>query len=224
MDCSKSELFAGIRQSECDAMMCCFEVDEVSYRNGEMIGCMEANGDKVGILESGKALLMRIDVDGNQTILEHLDAGGVFGSMLSFSALTGDSVFVVADGKCRVIFISYEAITKRCEKACTHHSILVQNMFRLMTDKAMQLSERVEILSQRTIRDKLMCYFWILSRKAGKASFDLPLSLSKLSDFISSDRSAMMRELKKMREENILQVENRHVEIYDFLQFRHAAS
>ena len=79
---------------------------------------------------------------------------------------------------CDVVFIDYPHILKRCERACTHHSLLVQNMLRLISDKAQALSERVDVLSRRSIREKLLCYFHQLAEKEGSRTFQLPFSLS----------------------------------------------
>ena len=95
-----------------------------------------------------------------------------------------------------------------------HHSRMVENMFHLVADKATALSERVEVLSRRSIRDKLLCYFSLLAARAGGSGFSLPFSLSALADYISADRSAMMRELKKMREEHLLALDGRAVTLY----------
>ena len=100
---------------------------------------------------------------------------------------------------------------KRCENACGYHSRLVQNMFRLVTEQTRRLSRRVEVLSRRSIREKLQCYFRICRLEAGADDFTLPFTLSALADYISADRSAMMRELKKMREERLVSVEGRQV-------------
>ena len=82
-------------------------------------------------------------------------------------------------------------------------------MLQLMASKAQALSERVDVLSRRSIRDKLLCYFRQLADKAGQATFTLPFSLSTLADYIATDRSAMMRELKRLREEEIVYSEGR---------------
>ena len=99
------------------------------------------------------------------------------------------------------------------EKACRHHSLLVENLFRLMAEQARRLSRRVEVLSQRSIRDKLLCYFRILGLESGAETFTLPFSLSTLADYISTDRSAMMRELKKMRQDGVVAIDGRRVSL-----------
>ena len=141
--------------------------------------------------------------------MEVLGAGGVFGRTLAFAASNGDSLEVICRTSCDVLFIDYPHILKRCERACTHHSLLVQNMLRLMSDKAQALSERVDVLSRRSIREKLLCYFRQLADKAGEETFTLPFSLSTLADYIATDRSAMMRELTRLREEGVVQSEGR---------------
>ena len=78
-----------------------------------------------------------------------------------------------------------------------------------MAGKAQALSERVDVLSRRSIREKLMCYFRQLADKAGGDTFLLPFSLSTLADYIATDRSAMMRELKRLREEGAVSSEGR---------------
>ena len=67
------------------------------------------------------------------------------------------------------------------------------------------------MLSRRSIRDKLMCYFSLMAAKNRSGEFLLPFSLSALADYISTDRSAMMRELKKMRQEELVDVHGRKV-------------
>ena len=71
----------------------------------------------------------------------------------------------------------------------------------------------MEVLSRRSIREKLLCYFEQLARREKSDTVTLPFSLSALAEYISADRSAMMRELKKLKEEGVVQTENRRVTI-----------
>lgn len=203
-------LFDGISAEDCGAMFDCFGAREASYQAGQVICEFDGRQDSVGILLSGSAELLRLDVDGNRTILETLGEGGVFGEVLAFSGASGDSTFLECRQGCRVLYLRYDQITKRCENACARHSLLVQNLFRLLSDKTLMLSRRVEVLSRRSIRDKLLCYF-SQQLPAGAGSFTLPLSLSALADYLGVNRSAMMRELKKLRDEGAVQTDGRRV-------------
>lgn len=206
----KSLLFQGISREEYQRILACFQAVERTYQADELIYDFgEAGRDDISIVEQGKAALIRIDEDGVATVLEELGPGGVFGRNLAFAGPLGDSLQVVCRTPCRVTYLDYPHILRRCENACDYHSALVRNMLGLMADKAQALSERVDVLSRRSIRDKLLCYFRQLAGRAGSATFTLPFSLSVLADYIATDRSAMMRELKRLREEGVVRSEGR---------------
>ena len=202
-------ILAGISPDEVEQMRVCFGVREERFRADTVIYDISEGRGELGLLTAGSAVIQRIDRQGGRTILEHLPTGSVFGEMLMFENVAGDSITVVAAESCRVWFMSAEHLTRRCEKACTHHSRLVENMFHIMTGKAAALSERVEVLSRRSIREKLLCYFRQQSEKEGTDTFTLPFSLSTLADYIATDRSAMMRELKRLREEGTVSSDGR---------------
>ena len=207
-----SPLFQGISYENYLLMIECFHAVQKSYRPEELIYDFGgANADTVGLVERGTAALIRIDEAGVATVMEELTAGSVFGRNLDFASASGDSLEVICRTGCDVLFIDYSHILKRCERACTHHSLLVQNMLQLMAGKAQDLSERVDVLSRRSIREKLLCYFHQLSAKSGSKSFTLPFSLSTLADYIATDRSAMMREMKRLREEGIIRSDGRNI-------------
>lgn len=207
---AKSPLFQDISYEEYRRMLVCFQAVHRSFRPDELIyDLAEPGSDFVGIVERGAASLIRIDSEGVSTVLEELTPGGVFGRTLAFTGSGHDSLEVICRTPCEVLFIDYSHILKRCEKACMHHSLLVQNMLRLMSDKAHDLSMRVDVLSRRSIREKLLCYFRQLSEIDGENTVMLPFSLSTLADYIATDRSAMMRELKRLKEEGLVSSEGR---------------
>ena len=208
MDYSNFPIFQNISAASMERMLACFHVRQCTYAAGSAVREYGDGGKEVGIITDGTADLVRIDYGGTRTILEHLETGSIFGEVLAFTVQTGDSISVVTEGGCRVMYMDYDHIMKRCENACQHHSQLVQNLFSLVTDQMQQMGQRVEVLSRRSIREKLLCYFSIQARDG---AFTLPFTLSALADYIGSDRSAMMRELRKLRQEGLVQVEGRRV-------------
>lgn len=204
-----NEVFYGVSADEYDQMMMCFKPIIKRYKSGELINNYQNKINNIGIVEYGQVSIIRIDKNGNRSILESVEKNDVFGQVLSFYGTDGDGVYAICSENCQVMFIDFCHITKRCEKACRHHSVVVENVFKLIANRAMSLSERVEVLSQRSTRGKLLCYFSITSD--GRKSFMLPFSLSDLADYLSVDRSAMMREIKKLRDDNIIEQKGRQI-------------
>ena len=58
-----------------------------------------------------------------------------------------------------------------------------------------------------------MAYFSMLSAKAGSSYFPLPFSQTSLADYICVDRSAMMRELKRMNEDGLIETDRRNIKL-----------
>lgn len=212
MTIPQTPVFDGISVEECRRIYDCFGVQERCFKPEELIYDFDTGRHTIGVLATGSAIVERMDRRGDRTILEHLEPGGVFGEMLMFQNVLGDSVCVSCEKTCCVWFFPEEKLERRCEKNCGHHNRMIENMFRLIRDKATALSERVEVLSRRSIREKLLCYFSLQQAKCG-GSFTLPFSLSALADYISTDRSAMMRELKKLRQSGRVRIEGRKVTI-----------
>ena len=167
---------------------------------------------RVGVVQRGKISVMRTDADGVRTIFEQLGKGGVFGDAIGPARADG-GYFLLADEDCDVLMIDYEHIIKRCPNACTHHSTVVANLVKLMSEKTQALSEHLEILSRRTTREKLTAYFSLLAAKNKSPYFTLPFSQTSLADYICVDRSAMARELKRMSDEGLIEVDKRNIKL-----------
>lgn len=209
MQLLENPLFAGISASELAQMESCFQMERRTYREKEELPIE----NKVGILLSGSISLNRLDVDGNLYMLEYMTEGGIFGAFFSLFTDASD-LMVICERACTVVFIDTYHITKRCQNACHHHTVVVENLLQLMTEKVQQLSEKVEILSHRSIREKLLCYFRMQSGKQGGVHFELPFSFSALASYLCIDRSAMTRELRKMKAEGLLEVNGRSIRLY----------
>lgn len=206
-------LFDGVETFDKKKMIDCFNIRRQKFDVGETVCDFDKNRDVIGIILSGSVSLIRNDISGNRVVLENLGENDVFGEMIAFSDDSERGVYAVCERKCEVAFMMYEHISKRCRNACRCHTVAVENMFRVVTKKAQRLSERIEVLSNRSIREKLMSIFSIYSLREGNEAFELPFSLSYLAEYICADRSAMMREIKKMSDEGLIETDRRKIRL-----------
>ena len=204
----KPAIFYGITQQEIDTMLRCFEAKRTAYSYGDTIVMYANEYNRIGILLKGEAELIRYEEDGTRTILERYDPDHIFGKL---SVIPEDNASIICSRDCEVVSFSYFHLVNRCPNACPHHSTLVENVLRLMTQRAQALSTRIEILSRRTLRGKLTAYFETTARDFGNRTFFLPFSINDLADYLCVNRSAMMREMKKMKEEGLLQSKGRQI-------------
>ncbi len=216
MELSNLTLFKGISQLDCDRMVKCMNPVEKSFKAGDIICDFGVQKKTVGIVKNGRASIVRYDSNGNKTVLESLTDNSLFGDSLAFSCSGGDCVLAICEKSCTVVFIEFDQIAKRCSNACHCHSVLTENLFMLMSQKARLLSERIEIISQRTIRDKLMCYLYITALKQSTDTVAIITSLSGLSEYICSNRSAMVREIGNMKDEGLIEMNGKKIRLKNY--------
>lgn len=182
---------------------CCKKVTTKTFTKNEVITSYIAKRRQLCLLKSGEADLIRYDFNGNKTIVEHYISNNIFGEIF-YNVTTNNELFVEARKKCEVLFFDYEYIENKCTATCSYHKKVLQTLPDLLLNEINSLNTRIEILSKRTIREKLLTYFNIISTKTLSKSFALPFSLTDLADYLSVDRSAMMREIGFLKNDKVI--------------------
>ena len=183
---------------------CCNKVTKKTFNKNELITSYIKNRNQFCILISGNADLVRYDLNGNRTIVEHFTKNDIFGEVF-YSVTTNNELLVEAREKCEVLIYIYDDIHNKCKNNCKFHQELAENLPELILSKVIKLNTRVELLTKRSTRDKLLSYFSLLSTKTLSKTLFLPFSLTDLADYLSVDRSAMMRELKLLKDDGFIE-------------------
>ncbi len=181
----------------------CKRVQKKTFLKNEVITTYITKRNQFCILKSGNADLVRYDLNGNKTIVEHISKNDIFGEVF-YTITTNNELLVEAKSKCEVLIYSYDNIHHKCKSNCKFHQTLSENLPELILSKVTTLNMRIELLAKRSTRDKLLGYFTFLSSRNLSKSFKMPFSMTDLADYLSVDRSAMMRELKYLKEEGIV--------------------
>lgn len=198
-----TELFSDVSEESIAQMISCFKPDTRHFRRGETVMVYAPELTYLCVLLRGSAHLYCMDSDGEYVLLENYSANDIFGEV--FAMPYGDLGYAVeADSDCDVMFIRFSCITGRCPNACQHHTQITQNLFALSAKKAQTLAMRINMISKRSLRRKLVAYFDYMREKTDSTSFEVETSLSQLAGFLCADRASMMRELKNMCDEGII--------------------
>ena len=206
----KSKLLKGIGENEIASMLTCLGAYRRRYQKGD---CVFRKGERitaVALLLEGAVHIQKEDYWGNLSILNEISAGEVFGE--AYACLDGGEMLnnAVAVKDSQVLFLDVKRVLTTCSSACQFHGKLIRNLLSVLAMKNKMLTQKLEHMSQRTTREKLLSYLSEQSLKEGRSSFDIPFNRQQLADFLSVDRSAMSNELCKMRDEGILEFERNH--------------
>lgn len=77
-------------------------------------------------------------------------------------------------------------------------------MLRMLADKNALRMEKLEVVSKKTLRRKILTYLSFQAEEQGSKTITLPLSRTELADYLCADRTAVSRELARMKEEGTI--------------------
>ena len=195
------KLFAGIRPEDMDGMLGCIGHYVRDYEKGAVIAFEADIIHHVGVVLKGSVDMVKEDLWGNRTMLVRSPVGEVFGETFACGEEASSLVTFVAAEDTQVLFLSFCRVMHTCSNACVFHQKLVENMVRVIAAKNRELMRKVEVVSKKTLREKILAY---LSAYGGDGSFTIPLGRVEWAEYLCADRSALTRELAKMKEEGII--------------------
>lgn len=206
----KSRIYHNIDDENLKRLLITLQSNTLFYKPNQTIAYSFGNRGLIGIVEEGCANLVRFDYDGKRAILEEMNEGDIFSDL--FLSTDSGELSVVSTTDCRVTFIEYEELIEEAKNSKIALAV-VDNLVHLMAKKLVKRNERIELLTTRSIRNKLLNYFELQAKKNNSKSFNLNYSYTDLADYLSVDRSAMMRELKNLKDDRLITDTNKRITI-----------
>ena len=200
----RTKLFSGVGEEDISSLLSCLGTRKKEYKKGEYILREGEHISDIFILVEGKIHIQKDDYWGNRSILSVISVGEMFGEGYAApesGALLND---VVAVEDSSVIFFDVKRILTTCSSACRFHNMIVQNMFFAISDKNRKLVQKLGHMSGRTTRMKLISYLSEEAKRQGSSTFTVPFNRQQLADYLCVDRSALTRELVKMKEDGLI--------------------
>jgi CRP-like cAMP-binding protein len=207
----ESPLFEDIAFSNFKLMLNCLSAKTSRYKKGDVILLSGNMVNFVGLILSGGVKVVREDRDGRIAILTELGVSDIFGEVFACAGVTHSPVTVLATGNADILLMDYKRIITSCTSACPFHAKLIENMLKLLAVKSMAMNQKIEILSKRTTREKLIAFFD--TQRGAAKKFTIPYNREELAGYLCVDRSAMSNELCKMRDEGLIRFQKNAFEM-----------
>lgn len=206
-------MFQGINRDEIEVMLGCLGSFEKSYHKGEYIILEQDRVKCIGVVLEGTVDMIKEDVWGNKAILVRIKERQLFGETFACSQDPMASVSFCASSNCRVIFLRFERVLYSCSRSCMFHHRLIENMVKMIADKNKELMDKMGIVAQKNLREKIKAYLSLQAQIQGKNRFKIPLGRIELAEYLCADRSALTRELSNMKAAGIIDYDKNEFEI-----------
>jgi len=215
---ARASFFADIDSRDYEKLIDCLSPQIRLYEKNEIIIAAGDSVQSIGIILTGRARAYAEDLDGNQTLMTNLTPLSVFGEILVSTRTHKSPVTVYAASDVTVAFIEYDKTFSICSEGCDAHREFMQNMLKAIGDKYFQLFDRITVLREKSLRDKILAYLHALGEKENDMpeacrQVTLPFSKTTFAEYLLANRSALSRELQRMVNDGIIAMDGKVIRL-----------
>ncbi len=201
----QTKLFAGIEENRLEDMLSCLNAYRKDFSAGTLVVREGEQVSDVGLVLSGHARSLKLSDTGEPLIISLLERGSFLGVLLAASRDRKSPVAVQAQEPLSVLFFPAERLIFPCEKACGDHAQLLRSFLDCVAEKSLTLNDRIDCLIRRSVREKVTAYLSRLSAERSAREFTIPLDRNALANYLNVERSALSRELSRMRADGLIE-------------------
>lgn len=184
--------------------------EEKQYKKGAMILSAGSATERMGLVLSGSITVESNDLWGNRTILSHVGEGGFFAETYAWLHNEVMLVDVVANEDCRILFLNIRMLRALSPEQHLWAAKLTVNLLTISAHKNLTLTGRSFHTAPKSARARIMAYLNSVSLQQQSREFDIPFDRQQLADYLNLERSAMSKELGRMRDEGLLRTRKHH--------------
>lgn len=207
-------IFRGMTETEIAAVLEGLNAADKKYRKGATILHAGSTTRRMGLVLEGSVTIENNDVWGNKTILSHVGKNQFFAETYGFLADEPMLVDVVANEDCHILFLTIGALRRGTlgsgSSSDAWSSKVVSNLLTISTHKNLALSVRSLHTAPKSIRARVMAYLNSISIKEDATQFDIPFDRQQMADYLNIDRTALSKELRKMKDDGLIDFHKNH--------------
>ncbi|MGE4583598.1 MAG: Crp/Fnr family transcriptional regulator [Sphaerochaeta sp.] len=200
----RSVLFNRVESQDLPHLLSCLKSRKTDFPKDYTIIDEGDYTDELGIVLLGSANIVRFDFWGNRTVVTNLEVGDSFAETIACTQVKSE-VAVITTEPTTILFLNIHQVITTCQKGCVFHQSLIENLVKLLSHKNMELLKKINHITKRSTREKLLSYLSEEAKKRGSRTFTIPFDRQQLADYLCVERSAMSSELSRMRTEGLLE-------------------
>lgn len=177
------------------------------FGKGDVIVTQGSVSETLYIVIKGEVVTEMADEKGDFMEIEYIKAPNPMATGFLFAADNRSPVSAICQSKCKVIAIPKDNVYLLMRK---YESFMI-TFLSYISNKVFFLSEKLRLVSLRSIRAKLAYY--ILKESGGDSAFQLKTSREDMARLFSVSRPALVKVMMEMADEGIIDVERRDIKI-----------
>ena len=199
-----SRIFQGLTTGELQKVCQVAMPTEKEYSKNQIIINQGEPVHKIGILKKGSAISTKYHFNGNAQILRMYHQGEVLLLEAVNTTLLTSPVTLISQTDSIVVFVPYTEIVKKDAISPKIKEIIMSNCSEILSNELIRLMYKIDVLSKRTLRERILTYLSLIGERSGSGTFDIGMNQEQLAQYLCVNRSVLSKELNQMRKSGLI--------------------
>jgi len=187
------------------------EAHTLTFNKDTIISKSFIDKKSIGIITKGYIQVIRNGYDGNNVLIEEYFENDIIASSVSY--VESNEYEILCKEDTSIIFVDEYILLNIEDTSKVYYNRFIKNLFLILSEINKNKNERIQIITKKSIRDKLLEYFSINRKKTGSNNIYLPYNYTAFSDYLGVNRSALMRELKNLKDEGFIETKGHRIKL-----------
>lgn len=201
-------LFSAVKESDLEKLIAGNHIYQKHYMKGATVHNANETCRTLDIVLSGSLVAYSLSTNGSATTMFEFSQGSVIGANLLFGENHSYPLNIYCLTDCQIIHIDINAVLE-----FLHDYNFTLHYIKSISQNSQGINQKIAMFTQRTLRENIMDYFKQQTIIQKSSVILLPMSKRQLADYFGVQRPSLFRELKKLKEEGIIEINNRTIAI-----------
>lgn len=184
------------------------QITERFFHKGTTVHEQGSECGAMDIVCSGKLIAYSLSPNGSETIVFEFEAGSMVGANLLFGSKSRYPMNIYSVTDSVLLHVARSGVEKLLEEYG-----FVMPFVRSLSANSQGMNQKLAIYTRGSLRENLMDYFLALSAQQNSRCIVLPITKKQLADYFGVQRPSLFRELKRMKDEGLLEIKNKKITI-----------
>ncbi|MEE1474851.1 MAG: Crp/Fnr family transcriptional regulator [Fusobacterium sp.] len=201
----KLPIFYNLKKDEIINILKFFSYSKEDFEKNNFIFEIGKPISKIGIILSGEINIIKEDFWGNRNILNKFKSGEIFGEVFALAKVSPNNILVETSQNSKILFLDLTNFSIDNENNSNEILKFLSNIFKISLKKNILFTEKLEHITKKTIREKIISYLSTEALKNRSNSFFIKFDRQELADYLFVERSALSRELSSMKKDGLIE-------------------
>lgn len=178
------------------------------YNKNKTVYTQGTNCNSMDIVLSGSLVAYSLSQSGSESIVFEFKKDSIIGANLLFGNSNNYPMNIYCTQDCELLHIKKSDI-----EILLSDYTFTMNFIKSISLNSQGMNKKIAMYTQKSLRENLLDYFAILSAEQKSDTILLPISKKQLADYLSVQRPSLFRELKNMKDEGLIEINNKYIKL-----------